>query len=108
MQNINYSDDINQLPMSDYRPSGDEINIMNTLFKENDKDNINSVLDEFKDVMILGIFFLILASPILDKYINRFIPITKNSTYYSLAIKSILFVILAWFYQNKYLSSIKN
>jgi len=101
MENIKYSDSIETLPTSDYQPSYNEMNIMNSLFEEKNSKTINKIAFEFKDVAIEGVIFAFLAAPISDKYIQKFIPFTSKSPYYVLALKTVVFIILIWVIQNK-------
>lgn len=103
MNNINY-DDINNLPTTNYRASPQELNVVNTLFDKENKSKINNILYDFKDAAIIGIVFIVLAAPLLDDIINKYIPFTKKSIYYVLIVKTIVFIIITWFLQNKYLA----
>lgn len=101
MQNIVYSDNINDLPVSNsHLPTNNEIQIMNSLFKE--KEGINNIITDFKDSIVLGIFFAVLASPLINKAIYR-LPIPRSFGYI-LTIKTVIFILVAWVYQNKYFS----
>jgi len=101
MENINYSDNVESLPTSDYQPSYNEMNIMNSLFEEKNSKGIGNIAFEFKDVAIEGLIFAVLSAPFADSLIQKFLPFTAKSPYYLLAFKTVVFIMLIWIIQNK-------
>lgn len=103
MENIKYSDNINNLPTSEYQPSYNELNIMNSLFQEKNSNNLGKIVSEFKDVAIIGGVFAIFSTSFTDTFIEKFVPFTKKSPYYTIAFKTLIFIIIVWLIQNKHL-----
>ena len=101
MDKIKYSDDIQNLPTANYQPSYNELNIMNSLFQEENSEGINGIVSEFKDSAIIGLMFGLFNIPLVDTYIKKFIPFTSKSPYYPIAIKTLVFILVVWVIQNK-------
>lgn len=99
MNNIQYHDTIESLPYADYQPSHQEMQIMDTLFKPENKAVVNNVLDEFKEYAFIAILFALFSSPFTDKYIVKYLPI--SNPYFILIIKTFAFIIFTWAIQNK-------
>ena len=101
MENINYSDNIENLPTSEYQPSYNEMNIMNSLFQEKNSEGLSNIAYDFKDAAITGGVFAVLSAPFIDTYIQKFVPFTSKSPYYVIAVKTVIFIIIVWLLQNK-------
>lgn len=96
------ADIIEQLPVDQSLPTHDEINLINTIFKK-EKNNIQKILNEFKDVLFVGIIFMILCSSYTNNLIQSLIPLTYNYSYLTDIIKALIFVILYWVTKNFWL-----
>jgi len=98
------SDLIKDLPSDKVPPSPDEIQIMDILFKNSDRASIGNLFKEIKDVLTVGILFILFSIPQLDTMINKFIPITQTSVYFLIIIKTIVIMILYWIIRHLYLA----
>jgi hypothetical protein len=95
-------DIIEQLPSDHSPPSHDEIRILDSLFKEQ-QGIVNKLLSEFKNIIIMGILFVIFSLPTLDDLIIKFINIASTSKYILVSIKALLFMVSYFVLQNLYL-----
>ena len=101
MSNL-YSDDIESLPLDNYyTPSKTENDIVDMLFGKN-KSNL--VVNELKDLFLIAILFFVFSLNNVDELIHMALPVTKNSVYYLLTVKTIAFTVLFWIVKNFYLS----
>jgi hypothetical protein len=101
----NYSDDIESLPLDNvYVPSQNEKQIVESLFGIQDKSVINKIMNEFKDLVIVAILFIVFSLKNVDDLIYKFVPASQNSVYILLLIKTLGFVVLFWIVKNFYLS----
>lgn len=103
--NENYAGDIiTQLPIDQTQPSHNELQIINTLFKEHGQ-TMNIIFDEAKDAVLVGLLFIAFVSiPKIDETINKFIPITNKSQYFLVIVKGIMIACLFWLVKHFYLS----
>ena len=100
MQNY---DSIDSLPIDkNGQISQSENNIVNMLFGK-DQSTVQKVLDGTKDVLVIGIFFAILSSPIADSTIQKIFPASSTSPYILILIKSLIFMLLYFLFKNMYL-----
>jgi hypothetical protein len=97
------SDNISELPIDKIQPSGDELEIVNTLFKNHNKTMMN-IFNEIKDTLLIGLLFIVFTLPQLDVLLNKFIPITQTSVYILTIIKMTMVMILYWIIKYFYLS----
>lgn len=101
-----YSDDIESLPLDKYyNPSKAETEIVDMLFGKNKSD---AVVNEIKDLVVIGILFLVFSLKNVDDLILKFIPVTQKSVYYLLGVKTIAFTVCFWIVKNFYLSMSNN
>jgi hypothetical protein len=98
------SDLIKDLPSDKVPPSPDEIQIMDILFKNSDRASIGNLFKEIKDVLTVGILFILFSIPQLDTLINKFIPITQTSVYFLIIIKTTVIMMLYWIIRHLYLA----
>ena len=97
-----YSDDIESLPLdNNYTPSKTETDIVDMLFGKNKSD---AVVNELKDLFLIAILFFIFSLKNVDDIIQKALPVTHNSVYYLLIVKTISFTVLFWIVKNFYLS----
>lgn len=101
-QNIQ-GDIIQDLPTDSSVPSHNEVQVINQLFKEN-----QSKLEEFftksKDLVILGILYVLFSLDYTDELIKKFILPSNNSSFILIGIKTLLFIVLYFFISNFYLA----
>lgn len=99
-QNEIQGDIITSLPLAtNTQPTLNELKILDTLFKEHSRD-LSLIFNEFKDLFIIGLIFVILNTPQTDNLIKKIFPISNNSIYIFLLIKTLIFLILYWTYKN--------
>lgn len=96
-------DIISMLPLDKSKPSQDEEQIVDILFKE-EQGVVNKVLENSKDVLLVGILYTIFSLNCVDEIIKRFIPMTSTSEYILLGIKAVLFMIIYFIFINLVLS----
>jgi hypothetical protein len=101
-QPASQSDLIDNLPTDETDLDKSDLQVINSLFKEN-KSNVQKFLDESKDMIIVGILFMIFTLPILDSYIIKFFPSSSTSPYILLGIKCILVMASYFILKNLYL-----
>ena len=115
MQNIQYSQDlptqetpriqgdiIEQLPSDKTTPSQDELRIVDTLFKKQ-KSTIDKILTGTRDVLLIGILYIIFSLKPLDSLIYKFFPSSVNSEYILVMVKGVLFMASYFILKNLYL-----
>ncbi len=98
------ADLISSLPVDETPLNHDEIHILQTLFKEENRGNISKIFIELKDAVIGGILFALLSSPQVDTLLLRIAPTTKNSPIIRIGLKTIIFIALYWIILNFALS----
>lgn len=99
----NMGDIIEQLPSDQTVPSHNEIRIIDTLFQQK-KGVVDKILKNTKDILVIGILFVIFSMPPVDELIKRFITITATSPYILIGVKALLFMIVYFILNNFYLS----
>ena len=95
------ADLIINLPSDTIPPSSEELKIVESMFVDKKTDYIHN---HFKDPMVVGLLYVILSLPVVDKVINNFAPLTLESEYILLCIKTIVLMITYWLIKNFYLS----
>jgi hypothetical protein len=101
------SDLLSSLPTDKSPPTNDEIQAINLIFKQN-KTSIGVIFSELKESLLVGILFILFCIPQIDDLIKRFIPITQNSVYILILLKSILVMCLFWILKHFYLAKKKS
>lgn len=96
-------DSIDGLPIDQLAPSHTEIQILDTLFREK-QGAVNKFLSNSKDVLIVGILFIIFSFSQLDSLIIRFVPSAESSPYMLLILKCLLFMFSYFVLKNWYLA----
>ena len=97
-------DIITQLPSDQTQPSHNELQIVNTLFKEH-RQTMNVVFDECKDAVLVGLLFIAFTSiPQIDDFIRKILPISNKSNYFFIGCKVIIVICLFWIIKHFYLS----
>lgn len=104
-----YSDDIENLPLDKtYIPTQNERAIVDSLFGVQDKSVLNKIVNELKDLVLIAILFILFSLKNVDEFIQKVIPVSQNSVYILLLIKTIAFVSVFWIFKNFYLSQSNN
>ena len=70
----NLSDMLHELPADQTMPSHNEIRIVDSLFQQK-KGVFDKILENTKDILILGILFSVLSIPQVDTIIKKLITI---------------------------------
>lgn len=96
------SETIDTLPTDKNVPNHAEIQIVDSLFKEQ-HTTIQKLLEGTKDVFIIGVLFLVISLPQSEGIIKRFFPSSENSIYIMLGIKCLLFMLAYFVVKNMYL-----
>ena len=98
----NMSDIIDELPTDQSIPSHSEINMVNTLFKQN-RGKMEIIFDELKSSMLIGVLFILFSMPQVDDLVKRLVPSSEKSIYILLGIKAISVMAIFYFLNNMYL-----
>lgn len=106
-QNQKNGDFINNLPTDKNPLSTNEINIVNQIFKKQ-KTVIEKILSETKDVLGVGLLFLVFCVPQIDNLIKKIITSANNSIYILICVKTCLFMIAYFVIKNIYLARKNN
>lgn len=96
------SDNIDSLPIDQNPPGNDEIHIIETLFKENGT-KVNIILEKCKDILLIGLLFILFSIPEINLLIQKYFPATATSEYILIFVKSILFMFVYFIIKNMYL-----
>jgi hypothetical protein len=96
-------DMIDQLPIDQSVPSHNEIRIVDSLFQTK-KGIVDKILVNIKEIIIIGILFIVFSLPSVDKIIYKMIPPTTTSPYILLGVKTVLMMVCYFIISNFYLS----
>ena len=96
-------DIIEQLPADNSVPSYNETIIVDKLFQKK-KNIIDKILLSTKDILIMGILFIMFSLPQVDELIKRLVKPAENSPYILVGIKAVLFMVLFFIIKNVYLA----
>ena len=96
-------DPIATLPVDKSQPTNNELQIVNTLFTKH-KSTMESIAEEFKDLLIIGLLFVVISLPMTNEFIKKVLPITEKSPYILIAIKALAVMALYWLIKHFYLS----
>ena len=102
IQQPQQGDFIDQLPADTSVPSHNEIRIVDQLFQQK-KGIFDKILHQTKDIVILGILFIVFSLPFIDELITKFITIARTSHYILIGVKALLFVLAYFIIKNLYL-----
>ena len=103
MQTSNQRDYISHLPVDTNPPSDREQVIVDTLFTQH-KSTMNSLYNESKDSIVVGILFILFSLPQVNDIIYKIVPSAQTSLYVTVAIKALSMMILYWVIRHFYLS----
>ncbi len=98
------ADTISNLPVDKNPPSHNEIHLMDTFFKSENKFTVNAIVEESKDSIIIAFLFIILSSSQIDSLFHKILPMTVNSTYILIIIKALVIGAAYWLIKHFYLS----
>jgi len=98
------SDNLKSLPTNKNKISDTDINLSNSLFGPHNRELKDTLVEESRDILVLGLLFIIFSLNQVDDIIKKFVPITSNSQYFLILGKAILVMILYWLIKHFYLS----
>lgn len=96
-------DPITQLPVDQHPPNNNEVQIIDTLFKQH-RSSMDVIAEEAKDSLIVAILIIVLSFPQIDSLLARVLPITETSPYIKVLIKGLIGAVLYWLIKHFYLS----
>lgn len=99
---ITHGDVITNLPTDASMPSHEELQIINSIFREN-KATKGRLFSEAKEGVILIMLFIILSIEPVDKLLKKIIPIASSSPYILILIKGIILAVVFYMIKNLYL-----
>lgn len=102
-----FGDVIEDLPVDNSQPKHDELRIVNTLFKEHE-GTMTKIGRELKDLVIIGLLFILFSLPQVDGLIKRVFPPAVNSVYILVGVKTLIVMALFWIIKYFYLSKKSN
>lgn len=83
--------------------SEEDKNMINMLFNKN-RSNLNVLASGLKDVIMVGLLFIILNISYVDDLIIKFIPSASTSKYVLVLLKSLAMMLLYFVINNWYLN----
>lgn len=102
LQGESNGDSIDVLPVDQSIPTSDEVQIMKKFFTEK-SSTLKNILTNLKDVLLIGLLFILFSLPQLSPLIVRFIPSAK-SEYILILIKAAFFMLVYFIVKNWYLA----
>jgi len=96
------SDNIDTLPTDQNMPSHNEIQIVERLFKQK-HTTVQKILGGTKDVLVVGVLFVLFSLPQFDELVKRFFPSVEKSQYIFIFVKAVLFAVVYFVVKNLYL-----
>ena len=93
---------VTQLPIDETIPTHDELRVVDSLFKQK-KGMVDRILENTKDVLIVGILFAIFSIPTIDNIVKKFCKSAETSVYILILIKTLLFMFVFFLLKNFYL-----
>ena len=96
------ADSIDTLPTDQTVPSHNEIQIMDTLFQQQ-QSTMERIFTHSKDILLAGILFAILSLQPIDELVQKLIPITQKSSYILIMVKGIAFMVIYFVLKYQYL-----
>lgn len=97
--NIQNGDIINNLPTNEVQLSPGDIQVIDSLFKNNG-NAIIIILKEFKDCFIFAFIGMLMFTPPVDSLLTRIVPISKTSIVINFCIKLLLATVIIWVFKN--------
>ena len=97
------ADNLQYLPTNKLSPSPTDLHLTDQIFGP-ETTLTTKFISEGKESIIIGLLFIIFSLPQIDELIKKILPIARNSVYFLILIKSLLFIIIFWLIKNFYLS----
>jgi len=97
------ADSINNLPVDNSPPNHDEVQVMNTIFKEN-ISTMDRIVKGLKNVLIVAVILYILLLPQTMNLLEKYLPSTSSSVYLKNLVICVMFVVIFVVVDNFHLS----
>lgn len=94
-ENLESGDLISSLPTTDEIPTENDIQLIQSVFKTNEKEVI-TIIDDLKEPIIIFIVVIILSLPYVNTLINTYIPSFGNETYLGAIVKGVIVGMVLW------------
>ena len=94
-ENLESGDPISSLPVTDEVPTQDDIQLIQSVFKTNEKEVI-TIIDDLKEPIIICVVVVILSLPYFNTLINTYIPSFGSETYLGTLVKGIIVGLILW------------
>ena len=88
-------DPISSLPTTDEVPKHDDVLLLQSVFKTNEKEVI-TIIDDLKEPVIICSVVFVLFLPQLNRLINTYIPSIGTETYMGAIIRGIFVGLILW------------
>ena len=98
---VTHGDLIERLPTDASTPSHEELQIINSIFREN-KASGGKIFEEAKEVVLIIILFILISLPPVDGLIKKFFP-AASSPYILILVKGIIVGVIFYIIKNFYL-----
>ena len=96
------SDLIDDLPADQTLPSNNELQLANALFRDKQR-SFNQIVNNSKDVLIVGVLFIIFSLPQTNELLHRFVPSSATSLYSEILLKALACMFVFFLIKNLYL-----
>jgi hypothetical protein len=95
------ADSISNLPVDDSPAIPEDADLVKTYMTiNNNKEDIKKVFGSNRDILLCTLFFFILSIPQTDSLINAIYTPAAENTFYRIAIKSLIFLIIVFIINN--------
>uniref|UniRef100_A0A6C0LV51 Uncharacterized protein n=1 Tax=viral metagenome TaxID=1070528 RepID=A0A6C0LV51_9ZZZZ len=96
-------DPIQNLQIDNSQATQNEIHIVDTLFTKN-AGIMDKLAVEATDCIIIGVIFIVFSLPQTNNLIKKILPVSANSPYILIGIKTLAVMISYWLIKHFYLS----
>lgn len=100
--NLMTGDNIAKLPVDNTPPNEAERQLVDALFEH--KGTLDTIFENMKEVVLIGVLFIIVSLPQVVQLIQKYVPITNGSIYMQFGVQSLLLMFLFWFIKHFQLS----
>lgn len=98
-------DYIQNLPTDNHPVKPQELQIVENFFKPENKQNVRTIINVLKDSLIAGVLFFLLSTPFANNILQNFY---SENSYYSILLKTSIFIFLFFIISNLYLIRLNN
>jgi hypothetical protein len=96
------SDLIDDLPADQTLPSNNELQLANALFRDKQR-SFNQIVNNSKDVLIVGVLFILFSLPQTNELLIRLVPSSASSVHTQLFLKTLACMLVFFLLKNSYL-----